>query len=78
MYPQYNNNMIAIIIIKTWSQIYNSQCRNTNYMEKQSNMSPSKVSNSTIKDLNRELDEISNNVLKRMMIRMINEIKEDM
>jgi hypothetical protein len=70
--------MIAIIIIKTWSQIYNSQCRNTNYMEKQSNMSPSKVSNSTIKDLNRELDEISNNVLKRMMIRMINEIKEDM
>jgi hypothetical protein len=42
-------------------------------------MSPPKVNNSTIKDLNNsEVDEIPNNELKGMKIRMINKIKEDM
>jgi hypothetical protein len=42
-------------------------------------MSPPKVNNSTIKDLNSsEVDEIPNNELKGMKIRMINKIKEDM
>jgi hypothetical protein len=42
-------------------------------------MSPPKVNNSTIKELNNsEEDEIANNELKRTMIRMINEIKKDM
>jgi hypothetical protein len=38
----------------------------------------SKVNNSTIKGLrDSEVDEISNNELNTMMIRMINEIKDD-
>jgi hypothetical protein len=42
-------------------------------------MSPSKVSNSTIKDLNySEMNEISNNEPKRTMIWTANEIKEEM
>jgi hypothetical protein len=42
-------------------------------------MSLLKVNKSTKKDLNdSEADEISNKELKRTMIRMINEIKEDM
>jgi Txe/YoeB family toxin of Txe-Axe toxin-antitoxin module len=41
-------------------------------------MSPPKFNNSTIKDLNdSKVDEISNNELKRAIIRIINEIKED-
>jgi hypothetical protein len=38
-----------------------------------------KINNHWVSDLNdNEVDKISNNELKRMMIRMINEIKEDM
>jgi hypothetical protein len=48
-------------------------------MKKQDNMALLKVNNSKIKYLNdSEADEISNNELKRKMIRMINEIKEDL
>jgi hypothetical protein len=47
--------------------------------KKRGNMSPPKVNNSTIKELNNsEEDEIANNEFKRTMIRMINEIKKDM
>jgi hypothetical protein len=59
--------------------MYKSQCRITNNMKKEGNISPPKVNNSTIKDLNNsEMDEISNNEPKRTMIRMINKNKEDM
>jgi hypothetical protein len=45
--------------------------------KKQGNISLPKVNNSTIKELNdSEADRISNNELKRKMIRIINEIKE--
>jgi hypothetical protein len=48
-------------------------------MEKQSNMFPPRVNNSTAKYLNiSEVDEISNNKIKRTMRRMMNKIKEDM
>jgi hypothetical protein len=46
--------------------------------KKQGNMSPPKVNNSTINDLNNsEADEIADNELKRTMITTINEIKKD-
>jgi hypothetical protein len=42
-------------------------------------MSSPRVNNSTIKDSNNsEVDEISNNELKRTMIRMTNKIKKDL
>jgi hypothetical protein len=48
-------------------------------LKKQGNKSPPKFHYSTIKDSNDgEADEISNNKLKRIMIRIIKEIKEDM
>jgi hypothetical protein len=48
-------------------------------MKKEGNMILQKINNHWVSDLNdNEVDKISNNELKRMMIRMINEIKEDM
>jgi hypothetical protein len=48
-------------------------------MKKQGNVSPPKLNDSTIQNLNAsEVDEISNNELKRTWIRMINKIKVDM
>jgi hypothetical protein len=47
-------------------------------MKKSGNRSPPKVNNSIVKDLrDSEVDEISNNELNTMMIRVINEIKDD-
>jgi hypothetical protein len=49
-----------------WVQLHESQHRNKSNMKNQGNMYPSKVNNSTIKDLNNsEADEISNNELKK-------------
>jgi uncharacterized Fe-S cluster-containing protein len=48
-------------------------------MKKQDNMSPTKINNSTMKDLNdNQENEISNNELKTAIIRMGNKIEEDM
>jgi stress response protein SCP2 len=48
-------------------------------MEKQSTMPLRKVNNATIKYVNgNNADEISKNELKRAMIQMVKEIKEDM
>jgi hypothetical protein len=48
-------------------------------MKKQGNTTPLKLSNSTIMDFNNsEVNKISDKEFKRMIIKMINEIKEDM
>jgi hypothetical protein len=48
-------------------------------MKIQGNMTPQKVNNHTTKDMNdSEVDDISNIELKRMMTRMISEIKDCM
>jgi hypothetical protein len=53
-----------------------SQSRNTNNIKKKGKNVSSKCQNFIIKDLkDSEVDEISNNELKTMMIRMANEVK---